>query len=407
MKKIFFISVFFLFFGLAPHVFAACSDYSNFTPIQRTTGQGCVEILGPGWVIVDTTCLGTALPSDKNTVCGSTAQAAPANPTPNSPTGQTQPSATPTGNNNASQGFTALAPIPGLTDTNGAVVNSKSLSDFFNNLYKYLIGIAAILAVIQIIRAGFDIATNKDNVSVLMSSKSKISQAIYGLVLVLSPVLVFSIINPSILNLSLNLPPLNTAPETQVGNGGNSTGVTATDTTTGCTTSGTNGILQIATCPSNDAVEKEIDRCGSNSGKISIISKNSLTNGTIVSAMLMCKWSNKYVFIDTRDQGIIGWLTSQFNTINDIQPLAITTDNPNNGNSAIQFMETCSNSGLSTCISATAFTNPVDCTPTPKTPLPGKARKCGNLTLTCRDYGTIHTFVGSLCSKSPSWTPFQ
>jgi len=115
----------------------------------------------------------------------------------------------------AADGFTALAPIPGLTDnTNTAVVNSDSLANFFNNLYKYLIGIAAILAVIQIIRAGIEVATNQDNVSKLTENKGKISQAILGLVLVLSPVVVFSIINPSILNLSLNLPALDTKSST-------------------------------------------------------------------------------------------------------------------------------------------------------------------------------------------------
>lgn len=109
------------------------------------------------------------------------------------------------------QGFTALAPIPGLTSPEvTSVINSTSLANFFNNLYKYCIGLAATLAVIQIIWSGLDIAIfHKDAVSAIMDSKDKIYNAIYGLILVLSPVLVFSIINPSILNLSLNLPPIN------------------------------------------------------------------------------------------------------------------------------------------------------------------------------------------------------
>ncbi|MFZ2167764.1 MAG: hypothetical protein WAV50_02745 [Minisyncoccia bacterium] len=103
------------------------------------------------------------------------------------------------------QGFVPIAPIPGLTQ--GVVANSAGLADFFNNLYKYLIGLAATLAVIQIIWAGLDIAFwHKDAVSAITEDKGKIYNALFGLVLVLSPVLVFSIINPSILNLSLNLP---------------------------------------------------------------------------------------------------------------------------------------------------------------------------------------------------------
>jgi hypothetical protein len=104
------------------------------------------------------------------------------------------------------QGFVALAPIPGLTE--GVTADSASLATFFNNLYKYLIGIAAVLAVIEIILGGLEIST-KDSVSKQSDGRERITQAIFGLILVLSPVLVFSIINPSILNLSLNLPPIN------------------------------------------------------------------------------------------------------------------------------------------------------------------------------------------------------
>lgn len=113
-------------------------------------------------------------------------------------------------------GFTALAPIPGLTDSaNTSVVNSSTLATFFNNLYKYLIGLAAVIAIIEIIWGGLEIST-QDSVSKHADGKERIQQAVLGLVLVLAPVIVFSIINPSILNLSLNLPPLNTASTTQI-----------------------------------------------------------------------------------------------------------------------------------------------------------------------------------------------
>ncbi len=106
-------------------------------------------------------------------------------------------------------GFVPLAPIPGLTDN--VADGPAGLADFFNNLYKFLIGLAAALAVIQIIWAGLDIAIfHKDAVSAITEDKGKIRDALFGLILVLSPALVFSIINPSILNLSLNMPPLDT-----------------------------------------------------------------------------------------------------------------------------------------------------------------------------------------------------
>lgn len=127
------------------------------------------------------------------------------------------------------QGFVPLAPIPGLTQ--GVTTNPAGLATFFNNLYKYSIGLAAALAVIQIIWAGLDIAIfQKDSVSAITDSKGKIYNAVFGLVLVLSPVLVFSIINPSILNLSLNLPPLKTTSGTPITSGQTTTPVTLSNT---------------------------------------------------------------------------------------------------------------------------------------------------------------------------------
>ncbi len=151
--------------------------------------------------------------------------------------------------------FVALAPIPGLTDPSSAIANSESLANFFNNLYKYLIGLAAALAVIEIIWGGLEIAVNKENVSKLTDAKGRIVQAIFGLVLVLSPVLVFSIINPSILNLSLNLRPLDTAPGQTLttgstSNNGSQTSVTAPSA--GCTTGSSGPYLERAVCSSQN-----------------------------------------------------------------------------------------------------------------------------------------------------------
>lgn len=114
----------------------------------------------------------------------------------------------------AESGFVPLAPISGLTsvDDPDSAANSKNLADFFNNLYKYLIGLAAILAIVEIIWGGLEYST-QESPGGKSGGKERIQQAIYGLVLVLSPVLVFSIINPSILNLSIGLKPLDlTAP---------------------------------------------------------------------------------------------------------------------------------------------------------------------------------------------------
>ena len=117
------------------------------------------------------------------------------------------------------QGFVPLAEIPGLTS--GVTADTAGLAKFFNNLYRFTIGMAAVLAVIMIIWGGLEIST-QDSVSKKSDGKQRIYNAIFGLMLVLSPVLIFSIINPNILNLSLNLPkidlttaPIQTTPPTR------------------------------------------------------------------------------------------------------------------------------------------------------------------------------------------------
>src|SRR3990167_427704 len=107
----------------------------------------------------------------------------------------------------AADGFVALAPIPGLTQ--GVTADTAGLAAFFNNLYKFAIGMASVLAIIMIIWGGLQYAT-QDIPGAKQEGKDRILQAILGLILVLSPALVFSIINPSILNLSINLKPLDT-----------------------------------------------------------------------------------------------------------------------------------------------------------------------------------------------------
>ncbi len=94
--------------------------------------------------------------------------------------------------------FVPLTSIPGIDQAG----NAATLSLFLNNLYKLAIGAAAILAVIQIIHAGIKYMGG-DSVFEKKEAKELITLAIGGLVLVLSPVVVFSIINPKILDLQI------------------------------------------------------------------------------------------------------------------------------------------------------------------------------------------------------------
>ena len=94
--------------------------------------------------------------------------------------------------------FVPLTSIPGIESAG----NAATLPDFLNNLYKLAIGVAAVLAVLQIVRAGV-MYMGGDSITEKKDAKNLIALSVGGLILVLSPVIVFSIINPSILSLKI------------------------------------------------------------------------------------------------------------------------------------------------------------------------------------------------------------
>ncbi len=289
-------------------------------------------------------------------------------------------------------GFVALAPIPGLTQ--GTTADAAGLANFFNNLYKYLIGIAAILAVIEIIWGGLEIST-QDSVSKHSDGKERITQAIFGLVLVLSPVLVFSIINPSILNLSLNLPQLNTPQGAPAGMASGADTGTA-QTASGCTTiSGVAGILQFATCPSNTAAQTWCSN-----GQLSQGAATTNANGVVTSQVVICGGSQSYVFIYLSNRSGASLLSYP----NSLYPLAVTDTNPNNGSQAVQFQNTCQGQGMDTCISSVPTGSGITCSPTPSTQVPqGTSHGCFTENLSCQP----HSSIAIKCSSSPGWISFQ
>jgi hypothetical protein len=83
-----------------------------------------------------------------------------------------------------------LVAIPGYTPGDG-------LSGFVNVIYGVSISVAALLAVIKIVIAGVkwmlsDVVTDKT------SAKKDIQGALFGLIVIISAVLIISIINPDI-----------------------------------------------------------------------------------------------------------------------------------------------------------------------------------------------------------------
>jgi type IV secretory pathway VirB2 component (pilin) len=95
--------------------------------------------------------------------------------------------------------FVPLQPgIPGVRE----FATSGSIPELLNNIYKICIGVAATLAVLQIMRAGV-MYMGGDSITEKKEARDLISMSVIGLILVLSPVIVFSIINPDILSLRL------------------------------------------------------------------------------------------------------------------------------------------------------------------------------------------------------------
>ena len=123
-----------------------------------------------------------------------------------------------------SPAFVSLTNIPALQGAG----NADTLPTFVNSLYRIAIGLAAVLAVLQIIRAGI-MYMGGDSVTEKKEAKNLIALSIGGLILILSPVVVFSIINPSILDLKIGrLSELKTPPPPPSTPGGSVVGGTTT-----------------------------------------------------------------------------------------------------------------------------------------------------------------------------------
>ena len=292
------------------------------------------------------------------------------------------------------QGFVPLAEIPGLTQ--GATADTAGLANFFNNLYKFAIGMASVLAIIMIIWGGLQYAT-QDIPGAKQEGKDRILQAILGLILVLSPALVFSIINPSILNLSINLKPLDTKSGPPTGGGGTTTQAPTTGaettaaTAAGCTVTGT--LLKTAACPTKKAAQDFSTTCTTGSGNVPFFTTaNKATCGTEKGSI-----TGPYSFADT-STGILATITGY----SSYSPLASTPTNPNNGSSVINFASACTADGGTTCLSTVKLpcsSSVVQIITTGSLP----TASCWNISLSCTDG---KTGAGG-CSSNPQFTVVQ
>lgn len=153
----------------------------------------------------------------------------------------------------AASEFVPLAGIPGLTE--GVKATEGGIADFLGNLYLFAIGAAVMLAVIMIIWGGLEYSLS-ESITSKGAGKSKIYNALFGLVLVLSPALVFTIINPAILNLNVNMPKL----ETKQGTSGSIGGEPVTTTNNGDFAASTI-VKGVTPCTDNATCSKLVTEC--------------------------------------------------------------------------------------------------------------------------------------------------
>ncbi len=118
-------------------------------------------------------------------------------------------------------GYIPLVGIPGITD------NGISFEGYVNALYALSISVAALLAVIKIIIAGMkwmlsDIVTSKGE------AIEEIKGAVFGLIVVISAVLILTVINPQLTRTQIFLEPV--AEPTKAGTGSPTNAIPTTGT---------------------------------------------------------------------------------------------------------------------------------------------------------------------------------
>ncbi len=82
---------------------------------------------------------------------------------------------------------------------------SANPGKYFNNIYRLMVGITGVLAVIMIVVGGLEYIASAANPSAKESAKKRIWAAIGGLLLALSSYLILQTINPDLVNFNLNI----------------------------------------------------------------------------------------------------------------------------------------------------------------------------------------------------------
>jgi hypothetical protein len=97
------------------------------------------------------------------------------------------------------QDYVPISTVPGISTGD---TSSTGLQTYLSNVFTFVVSVGAILAVIQIAIGGVQYMTSSAAGSI-ESAKSKIRDAIIGLILLLSTSIILNQINPNILKFKL------------------------------------------------------------------------------------------------------------------------------------------------------------------------------------------------------------
>jgi hypothetical protein len=101
--------------------------------------------------------------------------------------------------------YNLLAPLPGGT---ASIDTSNGFITYISQIFWFLLSAAGILAVLVLVFAGAEYVGSAGNPSVINDAKSRIWNAIIGLLLALAAYLILITINPNLINLKLTIPPI-------------------------------------------------------------------------------------------------------------------------------------------------------------------------------------------------------
>lgn len=100
--------------------------------------------------------------------------------------------------------YELLAPIPCVGGDCDSLAKETDLSKYIPGLFKLLVGLSAVAAVLMIVFGGFEYMSS-DALMKKEAGKERMKNAIFGLIFVISAWLILNTINPKILNFDLNI----------------------------------------------------------------------------------------------------------------------------------------------------------------------------------------------------------